>query len=197
QKSLLDRVKRVTARVAKLEGRVDDIEARVGQLEEALISQCLDRRRAPLFGEDGFRVSDKAGSRIDDSSESDSASLAVHLFLNSCTHDLTQRGLLIQLTAVTRGLEGDMNLYATFKDAASAGYEGYTRLEFPLSRPSYRLDGQVREMFIPYSEIPFPSGSGRLALALVVTHDGEIIYRLADRVLSCVFAQQVNCRWGT
>jgi len=68
-----------------------------------------------------------------------------------------------------------------------------SRQEIPLARPGYRVDGQVVELFFPYGDILHLD---RIALALVLTHDGEVLYALPDRVISCVFGQQVNCRWG-
>jgi hypothetical protein len=71
-----------------------------------------------------------------------------------------------------------------------------SRQEIPLARPAYRVDGQVIEIFFPYDEIPDLSPTDRIALALVLTHDGEVLYTLPDRVISCVFGQRINCRWG-
>jgi len=98
-------------------------------------------------------------------------------------------------------LEGDLTLYATFQNIDRQGPNpGYlthlARYEYPLSRPGYRLDGQVAEIFIPYDEIPFPARSDRIALALVLLHDGRAIYSLPSQPVSCVFAQRTNCRWG-
>ena len=61
-----------------------------------------------------------------------------------------------------------------------------SRQEIPLERPGYRVDGQVAELFFPYGEIPDFSSPDRIALALVLTHDGEVLYTLPDRVISCL-----------
>lgn len=193
-------------RTSALERRVDDIDrelgeldARVSDLELALISECLDLRSAPRLGVEGFRVQGTAQGLLEDSHESENLSLRVRGYLNSCTADLTQRGLLLQLSWVTRDLDQPMALYATFKNIEPGGFDRsslnrLTRIEYPLYRPIHRIDGQVLELFIPYAEIPFPS-TNRLALALVVTHDGAPLYALSDRVINCHFGQRAQCRW--
>jgi hypothetical protein len=204
QELLLRRIDSLTARMSKLERRVDgidsyvrELDARVSQLEEALIRECLDLRRASVLGADELRVKESPDGWIADHFESKSLRLDMRLLLNSCTKDLTQRGLLIQMSLVTRDLDKDMSLYATFKGVESGGRMGVlSRQEIPLARPGYRVDGQVVELFFPYSEIPDLSSPDRIALALVLTHDGEVLYTLPDRVISCVFGQRVNCRWG-
>lgn len=203
QERLLRRIDNLGARMTKLEGRVDNIDsyvselnARVSRLEDALIHECLDLRRADVLGKDDFRVKESPGAWSADHSESDSLTLDMRLLLNSCTGDLTQRGLLIQLVLVTRGLNKDMSLYATFTGVQSGGRMSVlSRQEIPLARPGYRVDGQVVELFFPYGEILHNSSPDRLALALVLTHDGEVLYTLPNRVLSCVSGQRVNCRW--
>ena len=74
--------------------------------------------------------------------------------------------------------------------------QAYQRLEFPLSRPLYRLDAQVKEFFVPDPNVPYLEPPGPIAIAMVVTYDGQPIYALTDRVISCVFGQRTNCRWG-
>lgn len=204
QERLLRRIDGLETRMTRLERRVDaidsyvaELDARVSQLEDALIRECLDLRRAPVLGADDFRVKESPGGWIADRFESDRLTVDMRLLLNSCTGDLTQRGLLIQLSLVTRDLDKDMSLYANFKGIHSGGRMGVqSRQEIPLARPGYTVDGQVVELFFPYGEIPGLSSSDRIALALVLTHDGEVLYTLPDRVLSCVFGQRVNCRWG-
>lgn len=208
QERLLRRVENLEVRMTKLERRVDnlgrqvdelgsyvsELDARVSRLEDALIHECLDLRHADVLGKDGFRVKESPGAWSSDHSESDSLTLDARLLLNSCSGDLAQRGLLIQLSLVTRGLNRDISLYATFKGAQSGGrMDVLSRQEIPLARPGYRVDGQVVELFFPYGDILHLD---RIALALVLTHDGEVLYALPDRVISCVFGQQVNCRWG-
>ncbi|HMB54549.1 MAG TPA: hypothetical protein VKU40_14630 [Thermoanaerobaculia bacterium] len=183
-------------RMAAVEGRVDDLEARMAQVEEALIAQCLDLRWAPLFGADGYRVQESGRTHLVDDFESGVVTLALDAHLDACTPELTERGLLLQLSLLTRDLERDLTLYATFKGAGAQGVSNLVRLEYPLSRPGYRLDGQVAEIFIPYAEIPFPSRSERLALALVLLHEGSVIYTLPDQPISCTVAQRTKCRWG-
>lgn len=183
-------------RMARVEGRVDDLEARMAQVEEALIADCLDLRWAPFFGADGYRIQESGQSHLVDDFESGVVTLALDAYLDSCTPELTERGLLLQVSLLTRDLERDLTLYATFKGAGAQGVSNLVRLEYPLSRPGYRLDGQVAEIFIPYAEIPFPQRSERLALALVLLHEGSVIYTLPDQVISCVFAQRTRCRWG-
>ncbi|HEX2225197.1 MAG TPA: hypothetical protein VHN15_13435 [Thermoanaerobaculia bacterium] len=204
QEHLLRRVDRLEARfnelekrVGLIEGHVKELDARVSRLEEALIRECLDLRHADLLGADNFRVKESAGGWLDDEFESDRITVEARLLLNTCTGDLTQRGLLLQLSLVTRDLDKDLSLYATFKGVYSGGGQMtmLTRREIPLARPSYRLDGQVVELFFPYGEIPDLSSPGRIALALVLTHDGEVLYTLPDRVMSCVFGQRVKCQW--
>jgi hypothetical protein len=203
QERLLLRIDSLETRMTKLEKRVDRIDsyiselnARVSHLEEALIHECLDLRRAAVLGKDEFRVKQSPDAWGSDHSESDDLMLDVRLLLNSCSGDLTQRGLLIQLSLVTRGLNKDMSLYATFKGIHDGGrLEVLSRQEIPLARPSYSVDGRVVELFFPYGDIPHFSSSDRLALSLVLTHDGEVLYSLPDRVVSCVSGQRVNCRW--
>jgi hypothetical protein len=194
-------------RTSTLERRVEDInrelgelDARVSDLELALISECLDLRSAPLLGVEGFRAQGTAQSLLEEHYDSERLTLKLRGYLNSCTADLTQRGLLLQLSWITRSLDRDMVLYATFKHIEPGGFDRtrlnqLTRLEYPLYRPVHRVDGQVLELFIPYAEIPFPS-TNRFALALVVTHDGELLYTLPDRVITCHFGQRAECRWG-
>lgn len=197
QERLLRRIDDLETRMAQLEDRVGDLDARVTQLEDALIRECLDLRHAPVLGADAFRIKESPGGSFDERFESDRLTLDMRLLLNSCTGDLTQRGLLIQLSLVTRGLDKDLSLYATFKGIHSGGRMGVlSRQEIPLARPGYTVDGQVVELFFPYGEIPDLSSPDRIALALVLTHDGEVLYTLPDRVLSCVSGQRVNCRWG-
>jgi hypothetical protein len=203
QEGLLRRTDNLEARMTKLERRVDKIDsyvselnARVSRLEDALIHECLDLRRADVLGKDEFRVKEFPGAWSADHSESDSLTLDMRLLLNSCTGDLTQRGLLIQLSLVTRGLDKDMSLYATFTGVQSGGrMDVLSRQEIPLARPGYRVDGQVVELFFPYGETLHLSSPDRISLALVLTHDGEVLYTLPSRVISCVFGQRVNCRW--
>jgi hypothetical protein len=204
QERLLRRVGNLETQFKKLEGRVGliedvvkELDARVSRLEEALIRECLDLRNADLLGADNFRVKESTGGWLEDDFESDRLTVDARLLLNTCTGDLTQRGLLLQLSLVTRDLDKDLSLYATFKGVYSGGGQMtmLTRREIPLARPSYRVDGQVVELFFPYGEIPDLSAPDRVALALVLTHDGEVVYTLPDRVMSCVFGQRVNCQW--
>ncbi len=193
---------RVTAlekRTDRLEGRVDQLDERVADLEEALIGECLDLRHAPRIGADGFHVRESARSVLEETYDSDNFYLSTRAYLNACTPDLRQRGLLLQLSWVTRDLDQDLALYTTFKHIEQSGFDAarmntLTRLEYPLGRPTRRIDGQVLEIFLPYGEI-LPA-TNRLALALVITHDGGPIYALADRVMNCSFGQRVQCRWG-
>jgi hypothetical protein len=209
QERLLRRIDSLESRMAALEGRVDRLDSRVDemdtrlrQVEDALISQCLDLRYAEILGMDEYRIKETPGGWGADHFESDELSLDLRLLLNSCSADLTLRGLVIQLALVTRDLDRDLTLYATWKGVGGVG--GYTlgpprildRQEFPLSRPGYRLDGQVVELFFPYSDIPGFGSTDRLALALVLTHDGTVVYTLPDRVISCFFGQRIQCRWG-
>lgn len=187
-------------RVEALEQRVDGLDQRVSDLEIALIGECLDLRNAPLLGWDDYRVREAPQAVLDDDYASQSLSLAARIYLNTCTFDLTQRGLLIQLSMVTRDLTEDLSLYVTFKHIETSGFDPVygnqlTRIEYFLDRPLYPVHGQVQEIFIPYGEIPFPH-TRRVALALVLTHDGGPIYSLTDKVLQCVPGQQFNCRWG-
>ena len=203
QERLLGRIDNLEARMTHLERRVDaidsyvsELDARVSRLEDGLIHECLDLRRADVLGNDAFRVKESPGAWSAEHSESASLTLDMRLLLNSCTGDLTQRGLLIQLSLVTRNLDKDMLLYATFTGVQSGGGIGIlSRQEIPLARPVYRVDGQVVELFFPYDDILHVSWPDRVALALVLTHDGEVLYTLPSRVLSCVFGQRVNCRW--
>jgi len=203
QERLLGRIDNLEARMTKLERRVDEIDSyvselntRVSRLEDALIHECLDLRRADVLGKDEFRVKESPGAWSADHSESDSLTLDMRLLLNSCSGDLTQRGLLIQMSLVTRNLDKEMLLYATFTGIQSGGRMGVlSRREIPLARPVYRVDGQVVELFFPYGDIPDFSLPDRIALALVLSHDGEILYTLPSRVMSCDFGQRVNCRW--
>ena len=203
QEHLLTRIDNLEARMTKLERRVDEIDSyvsdlndRVSRLEDAMIHECLDLRRADVLGKDAFRIKESPGAWSAEHSESDSLALDMRLLLNSCTGDLTQRGLLIQLSLVTRNLDKDMSLYATFTGVQSGGRMGVlSRQEIPLARPGYRVDGQVVELFFPYGEILHPSSPDRIALALVLTHDGDVLYSLPSRVMSCVFGQRINCRW--
>jgi hypothetical protein len=187
-------------RVDALEQRVDGLDQRVTDLEIALIGECLDLRTAPLLGWDDFRVRETPQAVLDDEHASQSLSLAARIYLNTCTFDLTQRGLLIQLSMVTRDLTEDLSLYATFKHIEAGGFDPtygnqLVRYEFLLERPLYPVHGQVQEIFIPYGDIPFPH-TNRAALALVLTHDGRPVYSLPDKAFQCNPGQQFNCRWG-
>jgi hypothetical protein len=200
--SLESRMAALERRVDQLDMRVDELDTRLRQVEDALISECLDLRYAELLGMDEYHVKETPGGWSADHFESDEVSLDLRLLLNSCSADLTRRGLVVQLALVTRDLDRDLTLYATWKGVG--GVNGYTlgpprmldRQEFPLARPGYRLDGQVVELFFPYSEIPGFGSTDRLALALVLTHDGTVVYTLPDRVISCFFGQRIQCRWG-
>ncbi len=204
QERLLRRIDGLTARMSKLEGRVDQIDAyvseldaRVSRLEDALIRECLDLRHAPVLGEEGFRVKETPGAWMTDRFESDRLTVEMRLLLNSCSPDLTQRGMLMQLALVTRDLDKDMSLYANFKGVPGGGQMGsLSRQEIPLARPGFSVDGQVAELFFPYGEIPQLNSQDRIAVAFVLTHDGEVLYSLPDRVINCVFGQRVSCRWG-
>ena len=209
QERLLRRIDNLESRMAALERhvdrldrRVDELDTRLRQVEDALIGECLDLRYAELLGVDEYRIKETPGGWSTDRFESDELSLDLRLLLNSCSADLTLRGLVIQLALVTYDLDRDLTLYATWKGVG--GVNGYTigpprilaRQELPLARPGYRLDGQVVELFFPYSEIPGFGSTDRLALALVLTHDGTVVYTLPDRVISCAFGQRIQCRWG-
>lgn len=196
QEQLLRRIEDLESRVDVLEDRVDEMDIRLQQVEDALIAECLDLRYAPELGYDGYRVQETPGGWSSDRFESDDLSLDLRLLLNSCSADLTRRGLVIQLSLVTRGLDGDIDLYVNWKAVGSQGYGLLDRQEIPLSRPAYTVDGQVVELFFPYGDIPDFWDVERLALALVLTHDGSVVYTLPDRVISCAFGQRVQCRWG-
>ncbi len=194
------RMMALEARVDRLGGRIDRLDARVAILEDALIRDCLDLRNAPRVGAMGFRTLQRDRAVLIDSSDSERLHLTVRAFLDVCTADLTERGLLLQLAWVTWGLDRELSLFATFKHIEQGGFDPVslnqlTRIEYPLDRPVHPVDGQVTEIFIPYAEIPF-SATRRLALALVMTHDGGPIYSLPDRVLNCRFGQQTQCLWG-
>ncbi|MCB1058392.1 MAG: hypothetical protein KDD11_23060 [Acidobacteria bacterium] len=194
------RMTALEARVDQLGSEIDQLDARVSVLEDALIRDCLDLRFAPRLGSQGFRARESAQSVLSDSYESDVLDLTARAFLNVCTPDLTQRGLFLQFSWITWDLDQDISLYVTFKHIEQGGFDRtnlnhLVRVEYPLYRPLHRVDGQVVELFIPYNEIPFPS-TNRLAIALVLTHDGGPIYSLPDRVFNCLFGQQVQCRWG-
>jgi hypothetical protein len=199
--SLALRMEALERRVDRLDTRVDELDSRLRQVEDALIRECLDLRYAAVLGADEYRVKETPGGWSTDRFESGELSLDLRLLLNSCSADLTRRGLVIQLSLVTRDLGRDLTLYATWK---GVGVNGYTlgpprlldRQEFPLARPGYRLDGQVVELFFPYDEISGFGTTDRLALALVLTHDGTVLYTLPDRVISCAFGQRVQCQWG-
>lgn len=198
---LESRMEALEGRVDRLDERVDELDARLRQVEDALISECLDLRYAEVLGMDEYRIKETPGGWGTDHFESDELALDLRLLLNSCSADLTRRGLVIQLSLVTRGLDRDLSLYATWKGVGEGGYTlGPPRLldrqEFALGRPGYRLDGQVVELFFPYNEIPGFGSTDRLALALVLTHDGTLLYTLPDRVLTCNFGQRIQCRWG-
>jgi uncharacterized coiled-coil protein SlyX len=203
QERLLRRIDNLEARMTKIERRVDEIDSyvselnsRVSRLEDAMIHECLDLRRADVLGKDEFRIRESPSAWSADHSESDDLTLDMRLLLNSCTGDLTQRGLLIQLSLVTRDLKKDMLLYATFTGVQSGGQISMlSRQEIPLARPSYRVDGQVVELFFPYGDILHLSSPDRIALALVLTHDGDVFYTFPSRVMSCAFGQRVTCRW--
>ena len=169
-------------------------------VEDALIGDCLDLRHAAVLGADGYRVKQSPGGWVADRFDSDPLTLDVRLLLNSCSADLTRRGLVIQLSMVTRDLARDLTLYATWKGVGEGGYTLgppllLDRHEIPLGRPGYRVDGQVVELFFPYDEIPGLDYVDRIALALVLTHDGTVLYTLPDRVMTCGFGQRVQCRW--
>ncbi len=208
QQRLLRRIDSLGSRIGSLEqqvGRIDarmaEMEGRLRQIEDALIRDCLDLRYSPTLGADEYHVKEAPGAWSSDRFDSSAIALGLRLLLNSCSADLTQRGLLIQLSMVAHDLDRDLRLYATWKGVGEGGYtlgapRMLARQEFPLFQPTYRTDGQVVELFFPYDEIPGLGSSDRLALALVLTHDGTVLYTLPDRVLSCVFGQRVQCRWG-
>jgi hypothetical protein len=191
------RVGEVESRLGGAEGRLGEVETRVSKLEDAFIRECLDLRTSQVLGADEFRIKESPGSWITDHFEDEHLTLDALLLLNSCSGDLTQRGLLLQLSLVTRDLDKDMSLYANFKGISSNGGQMrlLSRQEIPLARPAYKVDGQVMEIFFPYDEIPDLTPTDRIALALVLTHDGEVLYTLPDRPISCVFGQRINCRW--
>lgn len=195
--SLESRMTALERRVDRLDSRVDEIDRRLQQVEDALIRECLDLRYASVLGVDEYRVKESTGGWGDDHFESDELTLDARLLLNSCSADLTRRGLLLQLSLVTRDLDRDLRLYVNWKGVGGTGpVRILDRQEVPLAQPEYRVDGQVVEMFFPYAEIPGFGSTERLALALVLTHDGTVLYTLPDRVISCVFGQRVQCRWG-
>lgn len=144
---------------------------------------------------------DTSQSVLTDFSRSERASVSTRVLLNVCTSDLTLRGILIQIAAITYEAGNDTSLYVTFKHLRTDGFDTVHmnqlgRYEYPLSRPLFPVDGQVQEIFIPYAEIPFPSRSERIAIAFVVTLGGRVVYSVPDRVMSCIFAHRINCRWG-
>lgn len=199
QSAILSSIEGLEEWLASLSREVDDLGQRVGQLEEALIHECLDLRTAPQVG--GFRVREKSGSTLSDAFEGEEIKLSARLFLDSCTDDLTMRGLLLQLAVVTYDIEEEVALYVSFKDLRLGGFDPtymntQVRWEYPVHRAEYPVDGSVREIFIPYAEIPFPANGERLAMALVFTRDGAPFHSLADKVLTCVFGQRIRCRWG-
>lgn len=195
-------VRELDSKVEAIGSRVEDLDSRMARVEEALIRDCLDLRSAPVLGEDGYRVKPSPGGWIEDQFNSKPLQLDVRLLLNSCSADLTRRGLLVQVAMTTHDLRKDLTLYATWKAVSANGYslgapQQLDRQELPLGRPSYRVDGKVVEMFFPYDEIPGLGSADRMALALVLTHDGTVLYSLPDQVMTCTFGQRVQCRWRT
>jgi len=195
---LAGRMSKLEQQIGRLGSRLDAIDSRLAHLEDALIRECLDLRTSQALGVDEYRIKESPGGWSSDHYEDEHLTLDARLLLNSCSGDLTRRGLLLQLSLVTRELDQDLSLYVNFKGISSYGGQMslLSRQEIPLARPAYRVDGQVTEIFFPYDEIPDISPTDRIALALVLTHDGEVLYTLPDRVISCVFGQRINCRWG-
>jgi hypothetical protein len=131
QERLRRRIDDLESRVAALEGRVDrlddrmdEFDTRLRQVEDALIRDCLDLRHAPVLGLDGYRIQETPGGWSSDRFDSSQLTLDLRLLLNSCSADLTRRGLVIQLAMVTRDLAGPLTLYVNWKGIGSQGYSG-------------------------------------------------------------------------
>jgi hypothetical protein len=199
QERLARRLDDLSGRLGRMEQQLTELDARVRRIEEALISECIDRRYAPALGLEAFRIDESAASLLVDEKTSDALDIRVDLHLNACSAELTHRGLLIQVSLATRDLAENLTLYATFKDVSALvggrGMAASQSLEFPLGAPRYVVDSQTLEIFLPYAEVPHLSPTDRLAIALVLTHGGNTEYVLTDKVLTCIFGQRINCRW--
>ena len=207
QERLKSRFERLSSRVDQLEGRVGTLEdemaqvyERLARLEAAQIRDCVDHLDSRAVGTEGYRVFESGNRLLVDQGLGPGVSLSLRIHLDACTGTLTERGMLIQLAFLTRGLRDELALHSTYKHLGTGSYDSVymnqlQRQEYFLGRPDYELDGQVREIFVPYAEMPFPSYGDRMALALVFTHDGQPLYSLADRVIHCNFGQRVTCRF--
>lgn len=201
QQRILERVEALEERMAEAEARLDDHEARLVAIEQALLRDCLDLRNAPLVGDEDYRHKATPQNMLEEPSDGeDPVRVSARLRLDTCTGDLTTRGLLVELTIVTRGRMREMNSYLTLHrvggpDLAGDMMNPLARWETIFDPPSYDYDVQVREFFVPYADFPFPGSSNRLALALTLFEDGGLIYRIPSHPLQCSFGSPTRCRW--
>ncbi|MEM9554257.1 MAG: hypothetical protein AAGC60_08355 [Acidobacteriota bacterium] len=200
QSSIDGRLTRLERRVDRLEDDIGALERRIDRLEDAYIAQCLDLQQAPRVGADGFHVDPEQIQPLAEVFESASLRISTRAFLDACTPDLTQRGMLVQLALITYGLDRQLELLATFKHLGGSFDRQYlnqlARLEIPVYRPRHVVDGQVLELFIPYDDIPFSPYGEPIAVAFVLTHDRQPLYSIPDQVIRCTVGRQLRCRWG-
>jgi hypothetical protein len=199
QDELVSHVDRLSARLDELETRVDDLADRVAALEDALIADCKDRRVADVIGEESFRVRPTMDTEIEQQQQEDNLTVRVRVLLDTCTADLTERGVLVQISALTRGLSHELEAYLTLNRVGGGTAEEMIRPALRerhrIGRPAARLDGLVREIFVPYDALPLDRSSNQMGLAITVFHDGELIASVPTRVLECRFGSPTRCSW--
>jgi cell division septum initiation protein DivIVA len=201
QERILDRVEALEQRMREAETRIDEIDSRLQAVEQALLRDCLDLRSAEFVGQDDYRHKATAANLLETAAtEDEPVRISARLRLDTCTGDLTVRGLLVELTIVTRGRTREMDSYLTLhrvggSDLARDMTTPLARWETRFERSRYEHDVQVREFFVPYSDFPFPGNSNRLALALTLFDDGSLIFSLPSRPLQCSFGSPIRCRW--
>jgi hypothetical protein len=200
QEALLAKVDALANRLSIVEKRIDDLTSRVEILEDALIGDCRDLRKSLSLGEEGFRVNPSDLTEIGEESESRELTVWLRVLLDACTSDLTERGLVVQVAAITRGLRKELTSYLTFTSIDSP-YASNTnsglilRQKHRLGRLSASVDGLVRELFVPYTNLQLGSSSNQIGLAVTVFHDGELVASIPTRVMSCRFGSPARCEW--
>jgi hypothetical protein len=199
QQRLLSRLDDMAESLAAIEQRLGTIEDRLSSMEDQLsdlerdrIRACLDLVDADRLGLDGYPVSDRPGDLRQGEGQTVGVDAWADLYLDACSPDLVQRGLLIQSALIARDVEGELSLWVTVSSPESGASQ---RFEYFLGTPLAPVDGQVREFFLPYDQFPVSPTAGRTAIAVVLTLGGQVVYQLPPRAFSCSPSVPIDCAW--
>lgn len=182
----------IKVRLGSIEDQLSSVEDRLSDLERDRIRDCLDLVEARRLGIDGYPVSERHEDLREGEGQVVGVDAWARLYLDSCSPDLVQRGILIQSSLVTRNVGEDLSMWVTVSSPSSGASR---RFEYFLGTPLAPVDGQVREFFLPYDDLPVSPTAGRTAVAVVLTLGGKVVYQLPPRAFTCSPGARIDCAW--